>query len=181
MYFPVSRGSTKSCRLAWATVSQITGALFRCRRYVTAPGRTPISGMAYFCFNLGLTGMPIRRTVLSLRLYGKGRNARETISKLPHIFLKCHVFAKKKSTLQFLKFSKDERRDKSCVWKNGAKHIVRISKISGENGRKVLGYRCVLNKLPTMVVCRSARVLRARTNVVCGRLYSETRRSFVFG
>lgn len=34
---------------AWATVSQITGALFRCRRNVTAPRRTPISGMAYFC------------------------------------------------------------------------------------------------------------------------------------
>lgn len=64
----VPRGSTKPCRLAWATVSQITGALFRCRRYVTPPGRTPISGMAYFCFNLRLSGMPIRRAVLSLRV-----------------------------------------------------------------------------------------------------------------
>jgi len=53
-------GSASSCH-------KLPARCFRCRRYVTAPRRTPIPRMmAYFCFNLGLAGMSIRRTVPSL-------------------------------------------------------------------------------------------------------------------
>lgn len=169
MYFPVSRGSTKPCRLAWATVSQITGALFRCRRYVTPPGRTPISGMAYFCFNLRLSGMPIRRAVPSRRENPRQRSKRSwdnsgiflirkyTRQVQSHIYFPaCHVSQGKKGSAPISKiFKRRTEKGESPVSRNNGR--CEFLKFLGERSKSSRLPLCALNKLPTAAACRSAR------------------------